>query len=111
RLLAHDAGEGIGAGDLRTLALDLRSRLGEDAPVVLALTGHEGGRAALVVATNAAAREQGLLAGSLLRTGAEAMGGRGGGKPDLAQGGGGEPARIPQALAAVRGALEGAASA
>ncbi|GAA1484974.1 alanine--tRNA ligase [Brachybacterium fresconis] len=106
RLLAHDAGEGIAAGDLRTLALDLRTRLGEDAPVVLALTGHEGGRAALVVATNAGARDQGLAAGSLLRTGAEAMGGRGGGKPDLAQGGGGEPARIPEALSAVRGALE-----
>ena len=111
RLLAHDAGEGIAAGDLRTLALDLRARLGEDVPVVLALTGHEDGRAALVVATNAGARDQGLAAGTLLRTGAEAMGGRGGGKPDLAQGGGGDPARIPEALAAVRGALDEAARA
>ena len=34
RLLAHDAGEDVGAGDLRTLALDLRSRLGEDRPVI-----------------------------------------------------------------------------
>ncbi|MGO1354631.1 MAG: alanine--tRNA ligase [Brachybacterium tyrofermentans] len=105
RLLVHDAGEGIAAGDLRTLALDLRTRLGEDSPSVVAVAGHEDGRAALVVATNAAARDLGLAAGTLLRTAAEAMGGRGGGKPDMAQGGGGEPARIPDALSAVRGAV------
>ena len=106
RVLLHDAGEGVAAGDLRTLATDLRARLGEDAPVVVAVAGHEGGRAALVIATSAGARDLGLAAGTLLRTGAEAMGGRGGGKPDLAQGGGGEPARIAEALGAVRGAIE-----
>src|SRR5699024_10801809 len=106
RVLAHDAGEGIAAGDLRTLALDLRSRLGEDRPAVIAVAGHDGDRAALVVAANLAAREQGLGAGSLLRTGAEAMGGRGGGKDDLAQGGRGQPVRIGEALAAVRTAIE-----
>ncbi|WP_246957582.1 alanine--tRNA ligase [Brachybacterium sp. Marseille-Q7125] len=105
RVLAHDAGEGIGAGDLRTLTQDLRSRLGEDQPVVVAVAGHENGRAALVVATNAAAREAGLAAGALLKGGAEAMGGRGGGKPDMAQGGGGDPQRIDAALEAVRGAV------
>ncbi|WP_193104567.1 alanine--tRNA ligase [Brachybacterium sp. FME24] len=111
RLLAHDAGEGIAAGDLRTLALDVRARLGEDSPVVVAVAGHEDGRAALVIATSAGARDQGLAAGSLLRTAAETMGGRGGGKPDMAQGGGGEPARIPDALTAVRSSLEAAVTA
>ncbi|MEE1651090.1 alanine--tRNA ligase [Brachybacterium sp. J144] len=111
RLLAHDAGEGIAAGDLRTLALDLRARLGEDSPVVVAVAGHEDGRAALVIATSAGARELGLKAGDLLKGGAEAMGGRGGGKPDMAQGGGGEPARIGEALAAVRAAIEATAGA
>jgi alanyl-tRNA synthetase len=105
RVLAHDAGEGIAAGDLRALALDLRARLGEDQPVVVAVAGSDGGRAALVLATNAAAREQDLQAGTLLRTGAEAMGGRGGGKPDMAQGGGGDPARVAEALGAVRTAI------
>ncbi|MGO3314409.1 MAG: DHHA1 domain-containing protein, partial [Brachybacterium tyrofermentans] len=79
--------------------------LGEDSPSVVAIAGHEDGRAALVITTNAAARDLGLAAGALLRTAAEAMGGRGGGKPDMAQGGGGEPARIPDALSAVRGAV------
>ena len=111
RLLAHDAGEGVAAGDLRTLALDLRSRLGEDAPVTVAVAGHENGRAALVIATNAAARELGLAAGALLRSAAEAMGGRGGGKPDMAQGGGGEPSQVPAALASVRASIEAARSA
>ncbi|MDN5599885.1 MAG: alanine--tRNA ligase [Brachybacterium sp.] len=111
RLLAHDAGEDVGAGDLRTLALDLRSRLGEDRPVTVAVAGHEDGRAALVIATNAAARDRGLAAGAILRGAAEAMGGRGGGKPDMAQGGGGEPARIPSALTSVREAIAAAASA
>ncbi|MFC7458022.1 alanine--tRNA ligase [Brachybacterium sp. GCM10030267] len=111
RLLAHDAGEGIAAGDLRTLALDLRSRLGDDAPAVVAVAGHENERAALVVATSPGARDLGLAAGKILATAAEAMGGRGGGKPDLAQGGGGEPARIPDALAAVRSTIEAAVTA
>ena len=42
----------------------------------------------------------------LLRTAAEAMGGRGGGKPDMAQGGGGEPSQVPAALTAVRESIE-----
>src|SRR5699024_7818352 len=111
RLLAHDAGEGVGAGDLRTLDQDLRSRLGEYMPVTVAVAGHEGGRAALVIATNAAAGDRGLAAGAILRDAAEAMGGRGGGKPDMAQGGGGEPARIHAALSVVRTAIEAARTA
>ncbi|UYG16283.1 alanine--tRNA ligase [Brachybacterium huguangmaarense] len=108
RLLVHDAGEGVGAGDLRTLVTDLRSRLGDDLPAVVAVAGSADGRAALVVATNAPAREAGLAAGALLRTGAEAMGGRGGGKDDLAQGGGGDPERSGAALDAVRAAVTAA---
>lgn len=111
RVLAHDAGDGVNAGDLRTLATDLRSRLGEDQPVVVAVTGTTDGRTALVVATNTAAREKGLKAGALLRAGAEAMGGRGGGKDDLAQGGGGDAARATDALDAVRGQITAAAGA
>src|SRR5690625_1148234 len=111
RVLSHDAGEGVAAGDLRTLVQDLRSRLGEDAPVVVAVAGHAEGRANLVIATNATARERGLGAGTLLRTGVEAMGGRGGGKDDMAQGGGGAPEEIGAALSAVRSAIEAAVAA
>ena len=39
RVLTHDAGDGAGADDLRTMALDLRHRLGDAGPAVVALTG------------------------------------------------------------------------
>ena len=110
RVLVHDAGEGVAAGDLRTLATDLRARLGEAEASVVALAGESDGRAALVVATNAAAREAGLKAGTLLRDAAAVMSGRGGGKDDLAQGGGGEPALVSAALESITTALRDRAS-
>jgi alanyl-tRNA synthetase len=58
-----------------------------------------------VVATTAAARAAGLAAGKLVPTFAPAVGGRGGGKPDLAQGGGSDPSGVPTALDALRRAL------
>jgi alanyl-tRNA synthetase len=105
RVLTHDAGDGVAASDLRTLVLDLRSRLGDDAPAVVAVVGADGGKASIVVATNASARDEGLQAGTLLREAAQAMSGRGGGKPDVAQGGGGDPERTGAALAAIDAGL------
>ncbi len=105
RLIAHHAGDGVTGADIRTLVNDLRNRLGDAAPAVVAVVGEADGKAAMVIATNASAREQGLAAGALLKDAAQAMGGRGGGKPDLAQGGGGDPALAQTALDSVRGAL------
>jgi alanyl-tRNA synthetase len=83
------------------MALDLRHRLGEAGPAVVALTGVAKGRPVVVVATNAAARERGIKAGALVRVAAQALGGGGGGKDDLAQGGGTDPARTGEALGRV----------
>jgi len=55
-----------------------------------------------VVATTAAGRDKGLAAGKLVPVFGPAIGGRGGGKPDLAQGGGTQPGGIPEAIAALR---------
>jgi alanyl-tRNA synthetase len=66
------------------------------------------GKVSFVVATTAAARERGLAAGKLVPAFAPAVGGRGGGKPDLAQGGGSDPSGVPAALDALRRALAGA---
>lgn len=107
RVLAHHVGEGVGANDVRTLVMDVRARLGEAEPAVVALTGEADGRVAIVVATNGAARERGFSAGALLKDAAAAMGGRGGGKSDLAQGGGAEAGREDAALASVRSAVKG----
>ena len=56
------------------------------------------GRPQIVVATNDEARRWGLAAGDLVRIGAGVLGGSGGGKPDVAQGGGTDPEKIREAL-------------
>ncbi|KUG54248.1 alanine--tRNA ligase [Serinicoccus chungangensis] len=103
--LGHHLGDGAGADDLRRLVTDLRARLGNERPVVVALTGTSGGRPSVVVATNEAARERGTRAGALVRVAAQALGGGGGGKDDLAQGGGQDPGATGAALTAVEEAL------
>lgn len=101
RAVIQHVGEVASADDLRTLVLDLRGRLGEAAPAVVALTAVAGDRPLVVVATNEAARGAGIRAGALVRVAAKALGGGGGGKDDIAQGGGTDTAAIEQALAAV----------
>jgi alanyl-tRNA synthetase len=102
---------GLGGGDLRTLALDVRGRLPNDRPGVVLLASESGGKVAMVAALNPAALDQGLSASDILKAAAPPVGGRGGGKPDVAQGGGTDPAGIPAALQAgeqaVAAAVEG----
>ncbi|OYN91036.1 alanine--tRNA ligase [Parenemella sanctibonifatiensis] len=95
----------VTGNDLRGMATAVRDQLGQG-PGVVALIGGQD-KPQLVVATTAAAREQGWKAGDLVRDVAAVLGGRGGGKPDLAQGGGTDGTKIPDALAAVRTALAG----
>ncbi|ABS04496.1 alanine--tRNA ligase [Kineococcus radiotolerans] len=97
RVVTHDAGP-VSADDLRTLVLDVRSRLGEERPSVVAVAGVAKDRPVVVVATNAEARRWGVKAGELVRTAAKTLGGGGGGKDDLAQGGGQDPSKVPAAL-------------
>ncbi|QDB79349.1 alanine--tRNA ligase [Georgenia wutianyii] len=96
-VVVHDAGE-VAGDDLRTLALDVRGRLGDARPAVVAVAGTSNGRPSVVVATNAGARDLGLRAGQLVRGAAGRLGGGGGGKDDVAQGGGTETAAVPAAL-------------
>ncbi|MCQ0021963.1 alanine--tRNA ligase [Streptomyces somaliensis DSM 40738] len=93
--------DGTGADDLRRLVLDVRGRIPGDRPAVVALFTTAGGRPLTVIATNEAARERGLKAGDLVRTAAKTLGGGGGGKPDVAQGGGQDPAAVGEAIDAV----------
>ncbi|MGV8845555.1 alanine--tRNA ligase [Tessaracoccus sp.] len=95
---------GVSGGDLRTLATDLRERLG-NGPAVVALVGGGDGKAAALVATNDAARALGIKAGQLIATACVALGGKGGGRDDMAQGGGSHPEAAPQALAAIEAEL------
>jgi len=103
--VGHDAGMGVGADDLRSLVLDVRSRLGNDRPSVVAIASVAKDRPVVIIATNDAARQWGLKAGALVRLAAQTLGGGGGGKDDVAQGGGTDSTKIGEALAVVEHAV------
>jgi len=103
--VGYDAGHGVGADDLRGLALDVRSRLGNDRPSVVAVAGVAKDRPLVIIATNDAARAWGLRAGELVKVAAQALGGGGGGKDDVAQGGGVDATKVGEALARVEHAV------
>ncbi len=105
KVVAHHA-EGVGGGDVRQLALDVRGKLpaGEaGAVVVIGTQPGDGGvtKVAVVAAVNDAARERGVSANALVGAVGPLVGGRGGGKDDVAQGGGSDASRIDEALAVV----------
>jgi alanyl-tRNA synthetase len=81
---------------LRTLADRLRDRLGSGAGLLAAET--EGGVVLIALVTSDLVDSGTLRAGDIVREVAAVMGGRGGGKPHLAQAGGGDPAKLPAAL-------------
>lgn len=106
RFLAHSV-PGGNAGDLRQLAADLKGRFGGDAGVVL-LTAPADAKVPFVIAVSSGAQDRGLKAGDLVKAIAPALGARGGGKPDMAQGAGTEPAGVDGAVSALRDAVRNA---
>ena len=108
--VAHQAPDGAETDDLRKLALDVRGRVNRGRPAVVMVVGVPNDRPVVVIAVNEAGRGFGLSAGTLVGIAAKALGGGGGGKPDVAQGGGapvtqGDRAVIDAAFDAVRAAL------
>jgi alanyl-tRNA synthetase len=110
-LIAHRVPDGTEADDIRTLALDVRGRVPRDRPAVVMVIGVPTDRPVVVIAVNEAGQAAGVSAGVLVGIAARALGGGGGGKPDIAQGGGAQiaPDRqagvIDDAFEAVRSAL------
>jgi alanyl-tRNA synthetase len=90
--------DGAGAGDVRKLALDIRGRMPQGKPAVVAIIGSTNGKPAVVVAVNDEARAWGISANALVKSAASALGGSGGGKDDVAQGGGADVTHADQAL-------------
>ncbi len=107
------APDGVDAGQVRALALDVRGRLDPSRPGVVAVVGSTGGKPAVVVTVNDTARDRGLSANVLVKTAAAVLGGSGGGRDDVAQGGGAAnpdgaadlPATVAEALASVERAV------
>jgi alanyl-tRNA synthetase len=100
KLVAHRV-DGAGGGDVRTLALDVRGRLPAGEPGVVVIIGSADGKVSAVAAVNDEARSRGLSANDLVRAVGPLVGGKGGGKDDVAQGGGTDPSGIDDALAVV----------
>ncbi len=93
---------------VRQVAMDVRARLGEDKPVVVALAGTgEKGNPLVFVAVNKAANAKGIKAGDLVRTASKVLGGGGGGRPDFAQGGGRDASKIDEALSGLSASVRG----
>ena len=94
KLLAA-AVDGVDMNGLRDLGDQLKEKLG-DGVVVLA-SGNDGKVSLMVTATDAAMK-QGAHAGNLIKAIAGLVGGGGGGRPNMAQAGGKNPAGIQEAL-------------
>lgn len=92
---------------LRSLADAVRQRLGSCA-VLLAST-HAKGRVSLVAALTPDWVDRGLDARAWLRATAAVLGGKGGGRKELAQGGGKDAKKLEEALATARQWLEASA--
>jgi alanyl-tRNA synthetase len=88
RVWCYRAPEGTDAGDLRELALRARGTVRPDRGVAMIGAAVADGRVALVSVVNERCRELGLTAKEVLDAALTAVEGRGGGKDDIAQGGG-----------------------
>lgn len=102
RVVAQRMSGGMTAGELRSLVGDIRGKFGSDPAVVALIAEGEADSVPYAVAANPAAQELGLRANDLVKELAVAVDGRGGGKPDLAQGSGKNPTGIDAALNALR---------
>ena len=96
--------DGVSGDDLRKIAIDLR---GQNSNSVVALVSSNDGKPVLVVAVSDEARAAGVKAGALVKVGSTVLGGGGGGKDDFAQGGGTNPAKSLEAIAAISQSLLG----
>ncbi len=99
-VVTHRA-DGLGGGDARALALDVRNRL-QGRPAVVVLVGTADNKPSVVVALNEPAIDRGLAANDLIGVIGQHIGGRGGGKADVAQGGGTDVGGIDAGFGAIR---------
>ncbi len=100
-LAAHVSG--VDMNELRGLGDSLKEKLQEG---VIVLASDSNGKVNLIAMATEAAVKKGAHAGNLIKFIAAKVGGGGGGRPNMAQAGGKNPAGIPDAIAAVPAALE-----
>ena len=103
KLLAT-AVEDVDMNGLRDLGDQLKEKLGEG---VVVIASSANGKVNLIAMVTDGAMEKGAHAGNLIKGIAALVGGGGGGRPNMAQAGGKNPAGIPDAIAKVQEVLEG----
>ena len=96
--------DGVDMNGLRDLGDQLKEKLGEG---VVVLASSCDGKVNLIAMATDGAQAKGAHAGNLIKAIAGKVGGGGGGRPNMAQAGGKNPAGIPDAIAEVSAALEG----
>jgi alanyl-tRNA synthetase len=82
---------------LRDLVVRVRDQISTSSAVI-ALFAVVDEKPSVIIASNDLAQKQGIKAGDLVRTASQVLGGGGGGKPDLAQGGGVSVSEVPNAI-------------
>lgn len=87
---------GVDADALKTAAERLLQKLGEGAVILGSVP--EADKVSLVAALSPKLNQRGLQAGKLIGEIAKLCGGGGGGRPNLAQAGGRNPEKLPEAL-------------
>ncbi len=95
--------EGADVATLRETMDKLKDKL-KSAAIVLAAV--DGDKVSLIAGVTADLTSK-VKAGELVNAVAQQVGGKGGGRPDMAQAGGTNPAALPAALASVKGWVEG----
>ena len=102
KLLAT-AVKGVDMNGLRDLGDQLKTKLGDG---VVVLISEADGKVNLVTMATDGAQAKGAHAGNLVKAIAPKVGGGGGGRPNMAQAGGKNPAGIPDAIAEAKAVLE-----
>jgi alanyl-tRNA synthetase len=95
--------DGIGGKELRPMLNEQLDKLGSG---IVAFIARDDGKVAVAVAVSDDLTKT-YSAVDLVNAGAAEVGGRGGGKPGMAQAGGSQPEKADQALAAIKAALAG----
>ena len=103
KLLAASV-DGVDMNGLRELGDQLKEKLGEG---VVVLASANDGKVNLIAMATDGAMAKGAHAGNLIKAIAARVGGGGGGRPNMAQAGGKNPAGIPDAIEEAKNALEG----
>ena len=103
KLLATSV-SGVDMNGLRDLGDQLKAKLGEG---VIVLISDADGKVNMVAMATEEAMAKGAHAGNLIKGIAALVGGGGGGRPNMAQAGGKNPAGIPEAVAKAAEVLEG----